>query len=158
MNSKQKFLFLWRLPFRRKCWLLGCLLGSLAAFFIIHVLPSRYLRFFLGQPHANREFCVLATKRQMLYAMQIASLMKTVASNVPWPCQCLAQALCVNWLLRVEGIPSITYLGASLTNSDAAGMKAHAWVSVGPNIIIGHHDGTYAVVGCFTPKGFFNTI
>jgi len=77
--------------------------------------------------------------------------MRSVANNVPWPCKCLAQALGVKWILKLEGIPSVTYLGAMLTkcDQDKESMKAHAWVSVGPSIVIGRSKDKYAVVGTF---------
>jgi len=90
----------------------------------------------------------------MLEARQIASLMRTVANNVPWPCKCLAQALSVNWLLKLEGISSVTYLGARLSSKEEQqdgekAMKAHAWVSVGSDIVIGRNKEQYAIVGAF---------
>ena len=90
------------------------------------------------------------TQEQRLVARQIASLVKTVAHRVPWPCECLAQALCVNWLLKLERVPSVTYLGAKIESNTTGGMKAHAWVCVGPKTIIGQHSDHYAIVGSFT--------
>ncbi|MBX2849138.1 MAG: lasso peptide biosynthesis B2 protein [Acidiferrobacterales bacterium] len=129
-------------------------MGSLFALVIIYVLPAKYIRCFLGHPLRNRELCVLVTPQQLLQARQISSLMKTVANNVPWPCKCLAQALCVNWLFKVQGIPSVTYLGAMLNKEEVNGMKAHAWVCIGANTIIGNHDDDYAVVGTFSSINF----
>jgi len=77
-----------------------------------------------------------------------------VANNVPWPCQCLAQALIVNWLFRRHKIPAVTYLGAKLSPEEPEGMKAHAWVCVGPKTVIGNHDNEYPVVGTFTSSPF----
>ena len=96
----------------------------------------------------------MATPEQLKKARQIAMAMTNVANNVPWPCLCLAQALCVNWLLKKEGIPSVTHLGAKLDNDITKGMKAHAWVCVGPRAIIGGHENSYPIVGTFTSTDF----
>ncbi|RBP49927.1 transglutaminase superfamily protein [Arenicella xantha] len=76
--------------------------------------------------------------------------MKTVSSNVPWPCECLVQALCVNWLLNRQALPWVTYLGASLEAGAQPNMKAHAWVCVGPHTIIGDRRDQFPIVGTFT--------
>ena len=155
MTFNQKLIFLWQLPFTRKCWLLMCIVNSIACLLIIYLLPTKYLRYFLGDPISNRQACSLATPKQTRQSRQIASLMQTVANNVPWPCKCLAQALSVKWILNWLRIPSITYLGAKLTinNKDTQNdnqMKAHAWLSVGPTIVIGRSNEEYTIVGSFT--------
>ena len=151
MTFKQKTLFIWRLSLKQKAWLLGCVISSLFCLLIVYVIPSRHLNYFLGEPLSNRQLCVLVTPTQMKQARKIASLMRSVANNVPWPCKCLAQALSVRWLLKLEGIPSVIYLGAmfSAKEENNSNMKAHAWLSVGSSIIIGHTSDNYAVVGTF---------
>jgi len=71
----------------------------------------------------------------------------------------LAQALSVKSLLSIYNIPSITYLGARFEYNNAdtntntkQSMKAHAWLSVGPDIVIGHSNEKYTTVGVFTPS------
>jgi len=154
MTLNEKMSFIWHLLFQRKGWLLGCFFSSIFCLFIVYVLPTKHLHYFLGNSVGNKQLCVLVTPEQLLHARQIASLMRAVANNVPWPCKCLAQALSVNWLLKLENIPSVTYLGARLISKEKQAMKAHAWVSVGPAIIIGRSKEQYAVVGTFTS---FNT-
>jgi len=151
MTFKEQIVFVWRLPLKRKMWLAGAFLGSIISLLIIYVLPSRYIKHFLGHSLSNRQFCVLVTQEQDLIARQIASLVKTVAHKVPWPCECLAQALCVNWLLKLERVPSVTYLGAKIESNTPGGMKAHAWIDVGSKTVIGGPQHQYyKVVATFT--------
>ncbi len=147
MTLKEKIAFVWGLPRKRKIWLIGCFLGSVLTLPIIYVLPSKWLKYFLGYNLKNRQLCVLVTAQQLVYSRQIASLMRTVASNTPWPCRCLAQALCIKWILTLEKIPSVTYLG---TARELGQFKAHAWVTVGALTVIGGHNNQYSIVGTFT--------
>ena len=151
MTFKEKIVFVWRLPLKRKMWLAGALLGSIISLLIIYILPSRYIKHFLGHSLSNRQFFVLVTQEQRLVARQIASLVKTVAHKVPWPCECLAQALCVKWLLNRYNIPSVMHLGARFEEQDSTVMKAHAWVNVGAYTVIGGpQHRQYKVVATFT--------
>ncbi len=105
----------------------------------------------MGSYLENRQVVVIANDAQRIKASRIGRLMKTVSKNVPWECKCLSEALCVKWLLNYYKIPSVFYLGARLDKEDKNGMKAHAWVTVGPQIVIGgpgHKD--YHVVATFT--------
>ena len=63
--------------------------------------------------------------------------MSTVSKNVPWPCLCLPQAVCVKRICDLHNIPCVLYLGAKLDANEPSGMKAHAWVGVGRFIVIG---------------------
>jgi hypothetical protein len=106
---------------------------------------------FMGEHQGNRPVCVLATEAQIRKAYLIGRMMTAVGKNVPWECKCLAEALCVKWLLDRYRIPSVSFLGAHLAPEDEKGMKAHAWLSVGPRIMIGGpgHE-PYRVTAVFT--------
>lgn len=156
MTTNEKISFIWRLPLKRKAWLLACFFSSIFCLFIIYVLPSKYIHYFLGHSTNNQSLCVIASPKQILYAKQISSLMRAVANNVPWPCKCLAQALSVKWLLSLYRIPSVTCLGTRFVSSETKAegsrpeMKAHAWLCVGPLIVIGRSKDKYTTVGTFT--------
>lgn len=151
MTLGEKVSFIWRLPRKRKIWLAGCLISSILTLPIIYILPSKSLRYFLGHSLRNTQLCALATQQQLIKSRQISSLMTSVAANTPWPCLCLAQALCLRWLFFLEKIPSVIYLGTARENG---AFKAHAWVCVGPLTVIGQHKGEYSIVGTFTSTDF----
>lgn len=139
------------LPSERKFWLVVCFIGSLLAWFAIRLISMRKLASFMGSYLENRQVVVIANDSQRIKASGIGRLMKTVSKNVPWECQCLSEALCVKWLLNYYKIPSVFYLGARLDSEDKNGMKAHAWVTVGPSSVIGGPGHKYYhVVATFT--------
>lgn len=144
-----------RLPSEEKAWLLVCFWGSIFALFAIHVLRIRRLGWLLGDHLQNRQVCVLADQTQLKKAWRIGRLMESVSKRVPWHCACLSEALCVKWLLNRLSIPSVFYLGAKMDDSDQAGMKAHAWVCVGPYTVIGAPTHQcFKVTATFTTPSF----
>jgi len=95
---------------------------------------------------------MLASKEQVVSAVEMGKFMSMVANNTPWKCQCLSQALCVKWLLNRYKIPSVFYFGSALEKKDnKTHMKAHAWIDVGSKTVIGgpQHQH-YKVVATFT--------
>lgn len=95
---------------------------------------------------SNRQVSVLALKGQINKARCIGKLMESVSRNVPWECKCLAEAICVKWLLNRYQIPAVFYLGARInaapnsnTNDSATSenLQAHAWINVGQCTVIG---------------------
>ena len=117
---------------------------------IVNILPSRCAHLFLGHPFKNKQLCLITTESQFSEARQIAALMELVAGSVPWRCECLAQAICVNWLFKRRKIPSITYLGAAFEKDAEGGMQAHAWICVGPSVVLGHHANRFSPIATFT--------
>lgn len=134
MQDVKKFFLL---PSEEKIWLLACLTGSIFALFSIHTLSLNRLSWLLGDHLQNRHVCSIATQGQISKAWRIGRIMESVSKRVPWQCACLSQALCVKWLLNQLKIPSVFYLGAKLDNTNKDGMKAHAWICVGPRTVIG---------------------
>ena len=135
MSLAHKTLTFLKMGPEKQLWALTFILGSLVALIAIRTLKMKRLVAFFGQYNKNQSVCVLASEMQRDKAWQIGSVMSAVGRNVPWPCKCLAEALCVKWMLDRYGIPSVTYLGAYL--DDEKGMKAHAWVTVERYIVIG---------------------
>ncbi len=151
MTLFEKVTFVTNLPLERKFWLLVCFIGSLLAWFAIRMITMKKLASLMGHYFENRQVAVIANDEQRVKASRIGKLMTSVGKNVPWECKCLSEALCVKWLLNYYKIPSVFYLGAKLDSEDKAGMKAHAWITVGPYFVIGgpgHKD--YQVVATFT--------
>lgn len=57
------------------------------------------------------------------------------AGAVPWRAVCLQQGLALQWMLRRRGIDAVLHYG--LAKEKGAKLEAHAWVSVGDNLVIG---------------------
>jgi hypothetical protein len=87
-------------------------------------------------------------------ARSIGAMAAAVARYLPVRALCLQQALAVRWMLRRRGYRPVLCLGVGRTAdaraAAAAGRAAHAWVSVGPEVVCGDGKlGDYVVVGRF---------
>lgn len=62
----------------------------------------------------------------------------------------MVEAILTHWLLNRYRVPHVICLGAYLTKDPSEPMKAHAWVRVGPRIIVGAAGHQrYAVTAVF---------
>jgi len=154
MSFFQTTKYIASLPWEEKGWLVVFFIGSIISWFAIRLVPMRKMASMMGDHLSNRTVCMLANKAQTTKATRMGQLMISVANNTPWKCQCLAQALCIKWLLNRYNIPSVFYLGALLAKEAAPNLKAHAWVNVGRHTVIGGPQHVeYNVVASFvTPR------
>ncbi|MEN9576600.1 MAG: hypothetical protein RL514_4455 [Verrucomicrobiota bacterium] len=152
--GRKLFTFL-RLGPEKHLWVLAFTLGSLLAWVAIRTCRMKRLGQFLGEHQKTTSLSVLATQAQVAKAWAIGQVMAAVGRNVPWECKCLAEALCVKWMLDRYRIPSVTFLGAYLAPEDAKGMKAHAWLAVERKIVIGGRlSPAYQVTAVFAQTKF----
>lgn len=155
MALGRKLLTLFRLGPEKYLWVLALTLGSLVAWVAIRTVSMKRLGVFLGLPYPPPGLSVLATEAQRAKAWEIGQVMAAVGRNVPWECKCLAEALCVKWLLDRYRIPSVTFLGACLDPEREKGMKAHAWLAVERKIVIGGRvSPAYQVTAVFVQTKF----
>ena len=133
---------------QEKVWLLVFLIGSLVISLALRFISVQRILGFLGHPLENRTLMMLATKQQRALSVDMARVMGQVANNVPWPCECLVQAICVKWLLNRNNIPSVLYFGVRI--DDPKSLKAHAWIDVQQDTVIGgpQHQ-SYKVISTF---------
>ncbi len=118
-------------------WTVMFVLGSILATWAIRGLSLRRITAFLGEQQATTGLCVLASADQREKARKMGRVMAAVGRNVPWECRCLAEVLCVKWMLDRYRIPSVSFLGARLDPACAAGLRAHAWLMVERLVVIG---------------------
>lgn len=139
------------LPLERKAWLLAFLLGMPLAWIGVRVLPMRRLLPLVGAPLENRRVSVLATRTQWRKARSMGKLMHAMGERMLPSSRCLVEALCVKWMLNRYDIPAVFYLGARLDKEKKEGMRAHAWVRVGPVAVVGGpSEREYPIVATFT--------
>lgn len=151
------------LPPRDKAWfaMLYPMSGLVRAALLL--LPFRRLARFLGVPHGNIQLTPLATPDQVRLAARIGAACALVARYTPWQSLCLVQAVMAKTLLDHYRIPYALYLGVSKpgaragTQGEVPGLKAHAWVAVGPRVIAGR-DGhrAFTVVSTFVSPAILN--
>ncbi len=138
------------MPIRDKVWLCPLFIYSGIVRLAILILPFRTLAPLLGQHHRNVQLSPLATPIQLEQAWRIGRIVRTATRWTPWQSKCLVQAILVRSLFTYYEIPYVLYLGTTLTEEGEAPMKSHAWIKVGPWIVIGREGHRkYHVVGSF---------
>ena len=151
----KKFRSAWRLPLREKLWIvfLYPISGVIRAALI--VVPFRVLSRGFGQHRLNRTLSTLVSEPQKLLAWRIGRIVELTARYTPWESKCLVQAVMVRLMCRLYHIPYVLHIGALLTHNKDEPMKAHAWVKVGPWVVVGG-DGhrAFAVVGSWVPPAW----
>jgi hypothetical protein len=63
-------------------------------------------------------------------------MISRVSFKTPWESNCLTQALCAHWILRLKSIEHTTYIGVKLSKSNT--LESHAWLRSGNTVITGH--------------------
>jgi len=153
MKAINKIKYVLSLKLEHQIWLVYFFIASFLAWLALRFTSMQRLTAMMGTSLENREASSLANLNQIKLASKMGQLMQRVASNVPWGSQCLAQALCVKWLLNRYKIPSAFYLGALFESKKT--MKAHAWINVKDQTIIGApQHNSYRVVGTFITFNF----
>jgi hypothetical protein len=107
-------------------WLGVARLGVLA-------IPFRYIAPHLGN-HMDVTSSELDTS-QANVTRHVSQAVRLVARHTPWYSNCLAQAIAAKTMLRLRGIPSTLYLGA--TKDEDKELYAHAWLRSGDFIVTG---------------------
>jgi hypothetical protein len=138
---------------RKRFWLfLMYPLSGLIRLMVLTV-PFKYLSRFLGQHHRNHQLCVLVSDTQLQLAREIGGTIALLDKYTPWKSNCMVEGILARIWLAAYGIPYVFYMGAYLTKDAAEPMKAHAWVGVGPKLIVGGHGHQrYAIVGTFVSR------
>ncbi len=140
----------WVLSRREKLWFLFLYPYSGLVRIATLLVPFKWMSRYLGTPNSNLTLSTLATDRQILLARSIGRIVALTAKYTPWESNCLVQAIMARTLLGFYGIPYIMHLGVRLTGEDSDSLKAHAWIKVGPAIVVGGGNlKAYGLVGTF---------
>lgn len=145
------------MPYQEKIWFLSLYLLSGVVRASILLLPMKRIHSYLGRHYQNQQLCVVANEQQQLIAKKVGRICTLVGRYTPWESKCLVQATLAKTLFSRYQIPYVLHLGVTPV-SGADGMKAHAWISVGPKVITGGagHQ-TFIVVATFvSPSVLFN--
>ena len=158
-NSRfaHKLITLFRLSCREKIWvMLIYFLSGLVSLALV-VFPFRFIAYALGTHYKNHQLSTLVPQPLLDRAWRVGRLVEGISRYTPWQSKCLVQAITVIILLRYYGIPYVFHLGTRFTRVATAPMKGHAWVKVGPWIIVGR-DGhkQYTIVSSFVCSSLLN--
>ncbi|TVQ01111.1 MAG: lasso peptide biosynthesis B2 protein [Balneolaceae bacterium] len=143
----QKFIFLirifWKKPFTEKWMLTRVFL--LLAFFRVLILffPFKTIARYLGeQGKETTSVDVYSSSHEFME--NTARFISNMSRLVPWESKCLVQAAAGKVMLNRKGIESTVYFGVKKNNE--AALEAHAWLRVGPKIILGGEIASEFVV------------
>ena len=154
-NFITKLISAWRLPLREKIWiffLFPCSGIVRASQYLFHF---RILSRIYGHFYQNVTLSPLVSDAQKIRAWRIGRIVELTARYTPWESKCLVQATMARFLLGLYGIPYILHLGTRLTHTDDEPLKAHAWIKVGPWIIVGREGHqAFAIVGSWVPPAW----
>lgn len=138
---------------RKRFWLLLMypLSGLIRA--AVLLVPFKHLSRCLGIHYRNYQLCVLVTDAQLQMAREIGGTIALIDKYTPWQTNCMVEGILARIWLGFYKIPYVFYMGAYLTKDDSQPMKAHAWVGVGPRLIVGGRGHQrYAIVSTFVSK------
>lgn len=143
-----------QLSSRHRFWLLQLVVLSALAKLAIALIPLRHLARYLGPAQQNIRLCVVATPAQLEKARDIGRLTAIMARITPWQSQCLVQVLAAKTLLAQQQVPWVAHFG--VRHEAGHVLKAHAWLTVGPDVIVGRREHrTFAVVATYSPALLF---
>ena len=120
---------------RRVVLALETVVGLAVAGLRIAATPDERTSRLLGAPGAPGASAGLTPRptADRLTAARVGRAVERVANRVPWPATCLPRALAARAMLRRRHIPCELHLGV---RPDPA-VEAHAWVTVGPVVVVG---------------------
>lgn len=102
---------------------------------IILIVPFRVISSWIGI--LNKETPIVNSKNKTDSLIRIRKMILRVSFKTPWESNCLTQALCAHWILRLKSIEHTTYIGVKLSKSNT--LESHAWLRSGNTIITGHN-------------------
>jgi hypothetical protein len=124
--------------FLRKSWkekwtLITIIVLSFFVRMMVLLFPFKYLAKFLGDQNkatdSGQKLCFVPN-----VVHNISRQIKNVSSIVPWDFNCLVQAAVGKIILRRKKIASTIHFGVKKEDNS---MKAHAWLKVGSEILLG---------------------
>ena len=134
LNSRETLLLL-----ESVFWLAAARLAVLAPF--SRVAPH------LGRHMTESSYSDIPDRQDHIRALGWA--LGVAGRQVPWNCKCLVLAIAGKKMLDRRGIPSTLYLG--LAKDEESGLKAHAWLRSGREIVTGAGvSNDYTVISTFS--------
>lgn len=119
----------------------------------LYTIPFNRLAALIGLTRRTEPLDGGATQGAIADIERVRWAVKTAAAHGRWSAACLCQALSALVLLRRRGVHSTLFIGAVPDQSSAQGMRFHAWVRCGDEIVTGDGD-----LSSFTPVNIFESV
>lgn len=125
------------LPFLEKIWFVMIFFSCGLARLLLILVPFSALSRHLGKLSSSTRQIPKVPNDKIELARRIGACTERVARITPWESKCLVQAFVAKAWLQYYKIPYQIVLGVK-NNSDTQNMlKAHAWVCVNKEVIVG---------------------
>lgn len=141
-----------QLPWSRQIVLLEAASWLALSWLLVRALPFRFWSHWLGTQSPGEVDLGGAERdpRVRDLCLAITSISKRLGDRLT----CLMLAMAAQWMLSRRRISSSLVLGAR-TEQDAKNrliLKAHAWVRVGSDIVLGHHEEGFTPISSFVRR------
>lgn len=134
MNKEPTLLVIfWNKSFRQKIFLFRIFLMLNLAGTANTILPFKVYARFLGQ--INSESSLSPKNIDWQYVERVSKSVRNVSKVSPFNFKCLVQATVGKYFIARERIDSTIYFGVK--KDELQNLKAHAWLRVGPKIMLG---------------------
>ncbi|MCC5939970.1 MAG: lasso peptide biosynthesis B2 protein [Balneolaceae bacterium] len=134
-------------PLREKWLLIRIIMLLFMVRFLLFVLPFKHFSKLLGKPADKHSED--APNPDPAYTATVSRYISNCSRLVPWDSKCLAQAAAGKMMMRKKGIPATVFFGVKKGDGNEK-IKAHAWLSVGPEIVLGGDvAGEYSPISRF---------
>ncbi|SHM56359.1 Transglutaminase-like superfamily protein [Pseudomonas asturiensis] len=129
----------WRLPGGDRWLTLEAAAALLFAAIAVRTLPFRWIIKWSGSAAKSLQHSDVSLHPIAHSALpgQIGNAVKRAARHLPLTLLCLPQALAANWMLRRRGVAASLHFGVALCEGPVRRMRAHAWLTVGQQSVIG---------------------
>lgn len=127
--------------------IVGLMISSAIIKVALNFIPFKHIQAYLGQK--MRQDIGLLTDDQRQYVNLLKENLKIASTFFPWGKNCLNQAILGKILLRRRNISSTLHLGVMDSTNPESLFAAHAWLSVGPDIVCGESSNSYVLLVCF---------
>lgn len=82
-------------------------------------------------------------------AFRLARVVKRGVMRLPAEAKCLPQAMALAWMLRRRGMSPVVVIAALPGHARGGLDDLHAWVELGPDVVIGESDMAHKALGRF---------
>lgn len=132
-NETSLFLVFWKKSLREKVFLFRIFWMLCIAHAANIILPFKAYSRFLGE--INSESPRDPGNIDWEYVERVSNSIRNVSKVSPFDFKCLVQATIGKYFIAQERMESTIYFGVKKDSSQH--LKAHAWLRVGPNIVLG---------------------
>lgn len=140
-----------QLSARHRWWSLEALCLLSLAWLYVRVLPYRWWSKRLGT--LLSDMTTTTPHPPDSTTLQVCKRLMTINHCLGGRFTCLMMAMAAHWMLGRRRIASRLLLGTRIFSKTATEpdhtLAAHAWLTVGGHIVMGHHDDHFTPIACF---------